>query len=118
MLKDGVNEPSVSLWSSPVVLIKKSSGKYKFCIDFWRLNQVTEKDAYPLPQINPILEKLRDAPYISTLDLRSEYWQVPLIEESKPLTAFRVPGKGLYQFKIMPFGLRSAGSTFHRLIYT
>ena len=52
MLAEGVIEPSESPWSSPIVIAKKKGGKYRFCSDFWRLNWVTEKDAYPLPQVN------------------------------------------------------------------
>lgn len=116
MLSDGVIEASTSGWSSPVVLIKKPSGKYRFCIDFRRLNDCSEKDAYPLPRISAILEKLRKARFISTLDLANGYWQVPLAAASRPLTAFTVPGRGLYQFTSMPFGLHSAGATFQRLL--
>lgn len=116
MLGDGVVEPSKSPWSSPVVLVKKPSGKYRFCIDFRKLNSSTEKDAYPLPHINAILENLRGAKYISTIDLKQGYWQVPLSPSSRPLTAFTVPGKGLYQFSVLPFGLHSAGATFQRLL--
>lgn len=118
MLTDDVIEPSCSPWSSPVVLIKKPSGKYRFCVDYRKVNQHSLKDAYPLPQINAILEKLRDAHYISTLDLRDGYWQVPLQKESRPTTAFTVPGRGLYQFKVMPFGLHSAPACFQRLLDT
>lgn len=116
MLTEGVIEPSSSPWSSPVVLVKKSTGAYRFCLDFRRLNQASEKDAYPLPHINSILEKLREANFISTIDLKQGYWQVPLAPDSRPLTAFTVPGKGLYQFVVMPFGLHSAGATFQRLL--
>lgn len=116
MLKEGVIEESSSPWSSPVVLVKKTTGAYRFCIDFRRLNQATERDAYPLPQINFIIEKLKEARFISTLDLKQGYWQVPLSVESRPLTAFTVPGKGLYQFVVMPFGLHSAGASFQRLL--
>lgn len=116
MLKDGVIERSNSSWSSPVVLIRKPSGRYRFCIDFRSLNQVSELDAYNLPRINSILEKLRSANFITTLDLANGYWQVPLAEESKPLTAFSIQGLGLYQFTVMPFGLHSAPATFQRLL--
>ena len=116
MLREGVIEPSDSPWSSPVVLIKKPSGKYRFCIDMRRVNDSSVKDAYPLPKINAILEKLRQAKFISTLDLKQGYWQVPLAEASRPITAFTVPGLGLFQFKVMPFGLHSAGATFQRLL--
>lgn len=116
MLKEGVIEPSTSAWSSPVVLVKKSSGKHRFCIDFRKVNEVTIPDAYPLPFIQGILDKLRGARFLTTLDLRQGYWQVPLSPESKPITAFTVPGLGLFQFKVMPFGLHAAPATFQRLL--
>lgn len=116
MLADGVIEPSSSPWSSPIVLVKKASGGLRFCVDFRKVNEASEKDAYPLPRIDAILDKLREAKYISTLDLKSGYWQVPLKPESRPVTAFTVPGKGLFQFRVMPFGLHSAGATFQRLV--
>lgn len=116
MLRDDVIEPSKSAWSSPIVLAKKSSGKYRFCVDMRRVNASSKKDAYPLPKINAILENLKDAKYMSTIDLKNGYWQVPLAEESKPITAFTVPGRGLFQFKVMAFGLHSAPATFQRLL--
>jgi len=118
MLADDVIEPSHSPWSSPIVLVKKKDGKHRFCIDFRRVNDATHKDAYPLPQIPATLDKLRGARYLSTLDLKNGYWQVPLTPESRPRTAFTVPGMGLFQFKVMPFGLHSAPATFQRLLDT
>lgn len=116
MLEEGIIEPSASAWSSPVVLVKKRDNTRRFCIDFRQLNEVTIKDAYPLPHVYATLDKLRDAQYLSTLDLKSGYWQIPLSKESRPLTAFAVPGRGLMQFRVMPFGLHSAATTFQRLI--
>ena len=116
MLAEGIIEPSNSPWSSPVVVVKKKNGKRRFCIDFRRVNEVTEKDAYPLPQVQATLEKLRGAKYISTIDLTNGYWQIPLDHESRPITAFTVPGRGLFQFRRMPFGLHSAPATFQRLL--
>lgn len=116
MLKDGVIEPSSSPWSSPIVMVKKSAGKFRFCVDLRKVNESSVKDAYPLPRINAILEKLKQARFISTLDLYRGYWQVPLKESSRPITAFTIPGVGLFQFKVMPFGLHSAGATFQRLL--
>lgn len=63
-----------------------------------------------------MLDKLRDAYYISTIDLKNGYWQVPMAQESRPVTAFTAPGRGLYQFKRMPFGFTSAPATFQRLL--
>ncbi|KAL7304638.1 hypothetical protein TKK_0002885 [Trichogramma kaykai] len=116
MTKQGVIEPSTSAWSSPIVLAKKKQGEYRFCIDFKKINEVSEIDAYPLPQIEAILNKLREAKYISTIDLKNGYWQVPLAENSKQYTAFTVLGRGLMQFTVMPFGLHSAPAVFQRLM--
>jgi len=80
------------------------------------VNEVTEKDAYPLPYVSSILDRLRDARYLSSLDIRSAYWQIPLTESSKPVTAFTVPNRGLFQFTRMPFGLHNSPATFQRLI--
>ncbi|XP_025264171.1 uncharacterized protein LOC112637817 [Camponotus floridanus] len=116
MLADDIIEPSHSPWSSPIVLVKKKDGKHRFCIDFRKVNDAMHKDAYPLPQIPATLDKLRGARYLSTLDLKNGYWQVPLTPDSRPITAFTVPGMGLFQFKVMPFGLHSAPATFQRLL--
>lgn len=112
LIEEKVIQPSDSPCSSPIVLDPKKEGKMRFCINFRKLNSVSEKDAYPLPSINYILDKLRGARYFSTIDLKNRYWQVPLAKESQPLTAFTVPGKGLFEFKVLPFGLHGATSTF------
>lgn len=77
MLREEVIEPSRSPWSSPVVLVRKPTGKYRFCIDFRQVNELTVKDAYPIPFIQGILDKLRGARYISTLD-RAWPWSIPV----------------------------------------
>ena len=116
MLQEGVIQPSNSPWSSQIVITRLKDGKPRFCVDFRRLNKVSKKDAYPLPQVNATLDKLRGVRYLSFIDLKNEYWHVPLTERSKPLTAFTVPGKGLFEFKVMPFGLHAAAPTFQRLL--
>ena len=73
MLESGIIEPSTSSWSSPIVMIKKANGKYRFCIDFRKVNAVSKTDAYPLPRMDGIWRKLQRAKYVSTLDLSSAY---------------------------------------------
>lgn len=116
MLREDVIEPSDSEWSSPIVMIKKPNNTYRFCLDFRKVNSVSKKDAYPLPYMTAILDKLRTAQYISKIDLSQAYFQIPLDEDSKHITAFTVPGMGLFQFKRMPYGLTGAPATFQRLL--
>ena len=80
MLKLGVIEPSNSEWCSPVVIVFKKDGSLRLCIDFRKLSVVSEFDAYPMPRIEDLLEKIGAAKYITTLDLCKGYWQVPLEE--------------------------------------
>lgn len=116
MLADGIVEPSTSPWSSPILMVKKPNGKHRFCVDFRRLNSVTKKDAYPLPFVNTILDRLRDGHFLSSIDIRAAYWQVKVREKDREKTAFTVPGRGLFQFVRMPFGLHNAPATWQRLI--
>lgn len=116
MLKLGVVEPSQSPWSSPMVLIRKDTGKNRLCLDSRELNKLTVKDAYPLPIINGLLSRLGDTVYISSIDLKDAFWQIELDEHSRPKTAFTVPGRPLYQFRRMPFGLCNAAQTMCRLM--
>jgi len=113
MLELGVIEPSSGPWSSPVVLVKKADGSSRFCVDYRKINSVTRKDNYPLPNPQDILASFSDSKFFCTLDLQSGYWQIPMAEEDKDKTAFVVRG-GMYRFNVMPFGLCNAVATFQR----
>jgi hypothetical protein len=115
MLDQGVIEPSNSPYSSPVVLVKKKDGTNRFCIDFRQLNKITIFDAEPMPDMESVLSKLAGHKYISKLDLSKGYWQIPISDNARKLTAFTTP-KGLFQFKVMPFGLVNAGASCVRLM--
>lgn len=117
MRKLGVVTPSGSSWSSPVVVVTKKGGTLRFCVDYRKLNDVTEKDAYPLPLIDELLHTVAGAQYFSSLDAQSGYWQVPVTPEDRAKTAF-VTYDGLFEFTVMPFGLTNAPATFQRLMNT
>ncbi|UYV69241.1 hypothetical protein LAZ67_6002959 [Cordylochernes scorpioides] len=117
MCEKGVIRKSTSPWASPVVLVKKSDGSYRFCVDYRKVNNVTEKFSYPLPDITDCLDRLAGMKYFSHTDFVSGYWQCPLDETSKPITAFTT-GNGLYEFQVLPFGLTGAPGHFERIMDT
>ena len=84
-------EPSNSPRSSPVCMVRKKDGAFRFCIDNRKLNDVTKKDAFPTPDVKDALDSLRGARYFATIDVLSGYWQLGLTDRAKERSAFLYP---------------------------
>ncbi|CAK1597933.1 unnamed protein product [Parnassius mnemosyne] len=117
LLRHGIIRESNSCYASPVILVNKKNGEKRLCIDYRALNRKTLKDKYPLPRIEDQLDCLGGNSYFTSLDLASGYYQIPMAEDSKHLTAFVTPD-GLFEYNRMPFGLANAPSVFQRAINT
>ena len=115
MLDTGIIEPSRSEWASPMVIVHKKDGGIRLYIDYRHLNSVSTVDPYPMPRIDDLIDHLGHVKYISTLNLSRGYWQVPVGALDRPKTAFTMP-MGLFQFRVMPFGLSGAPATFQRMM--
>ncbi len=115
MLTNDIIEPSNSPWASPVLLIPKGDGTSRLCADLRRTNQAIKADSFPLARIDDCIDSVGDAKFITKLDLLKGYWQIPLSDKAKRVLAIITP-QGLWQFKRLPFGLKTAPAAFQRLM--
>ena len=115
MLENDLIQPSFSDWSSPVVLVKKSNGQYRMCFDYRKVNSITVNDNFPIPRIDDCIDQVGNAKYITKFDMTKGYWQVPLSPRAQKVSSF-VTSDGLFECKVMPFGLKNAAATFQRLM--
>ncbi|GFW03807.1 retrovirus-related Pol polyprotein from transposon 297 [Trichonephila clavipes] len=115
LLAHNIIEECESPYAAPVVLVPKSNGTVRLCIDYRKLNAITTPDKYPLPLMDVLLHDAKSTAFMSTLDLKSGYHQVEVNPADKDKTAFVCPF-GTFRYKRMPFGLRNAPTTFQRLM--
>lgn len=113
MLDSGIIVESNSAYASPIILVQKKTGDQRLCVDYRALNAKTVKEHHPLPRIEDQIDQLGGFEYFITLDFATGYYQIPISESSQDKTAFVTPD-GQYQFKVMPFGLANAPSTFQK----
>lgn len=115
LLKEDVIQKSKSPLNSPLVLVKKPNGKYRLCIAFNRINEVTIKEVTPPPRIEETLDYLNGSTIFSSIDLKAGFHQIALDKESQKYTAFTTKN-ARYEYKKMPFGLCNAPSTFQNMM--
>ena len=115
LLHCGIIEKSNSPWSSPVLAVDKPDGSIRLVADMRKVNKVSLSDSYPLPRVDDLIDTIGRAKFLTKWDLRKGFWQVPLTEKAKEICAITTQF-GLFQFTVMPFGLKNAPATFQRLM--
>ncbi|SOV07548.1 uncharacterized protein UDID_19213 [Ustilago sp. UG-2017a] len=114
-LAKGFISPSDSPAASPILFVKKKDGSLRLCVDYRGLNRITIRNRYPLPLIDELLDRLREARFFTRIDLRGAYNLLRIAKGDKWKTAFRTR-YGLFQYNVMPFGLTNAPASFQHLM--
>ncbi|CAL1368987.1 unnamed protein product [Linum trigynum] len=110
-----IREVLYPTWLANVVMVKKSNGQWRMCVDFTDLNKACPKDPYPLPKIDQLVDATSGHQFLTFLDMFSGYHQIPMKKEDQEKTAFMTP-VGNYCYEVMPFGLKNAGATYQRMV--
>lgn len=116
LLAAGIISKCKSPWNSPLVVVAKKDDSIRICVDFRRVNAITEKYTFPMPDIKMLLDCLGGSMFFSSIDLGQAYYQVELTDTARDITAFSTK-KGQFCFNRMPFGLATAPSTFQRMMH-
>jgi len=101
--------------ADPILVVPKPDGTGRLCVDYRKLNNLTEPDPFPTPRVDGLLDRLGGTTIMTKLDMTRGYWQVPITSSDMGLTGF-VTSHGHYHWRFMPFGLRNASATFSRLV--
>ena len=117
MLKHNIIQRSSSDWSSPCVLVPKPDGSIRFCTDYRKVNDVTKTDAFPIPRVDDCVDRVGQYQFLTKIDLMKGYWCVPLSERGRQISAFVTPFD-LYEYNVLPFGMKNAPATFQRMMHS
>ena len=110
-----IKEVFYSEWLANIVVVRKKIGKWRVCVDFTDLNRACPKDPFPLPRIDRLVDATVGHTRMSFLDAFQGYHQIPFALEVQEKTAFLTPVEN-YHYKVMPFGLKNAGSTYQMMM--
>ena len=117
-LKIGIIEPCFSRYNSPIFIVPKKDGTFRFVLDYRALNDNSLEDRYTMKDVGECIGEIGRAgsTIFSTMDLTSGFWQLPLAQDSRSCTAFTCPGKGQFRYNVLSMGLKGGPGSFQRMM--